>query len=186
MLRRDVILGFLAAPFSFLDGLKNKESTVVGLSGRNDYKMGCKLSGPGRGDCENFVGLPGKSIPGQHDGPDDTVDVYGIPNGWCDYCWQPYSVIRHLNRQSLAGGLESIEWGEIKPGDKVVVRVDRILEARQQKQLKAHVQKWAGADVDVLVVPREVEIEVGEASEWISDDWISGRTRFQAGWRNDD
>lgn len=47
----------------------------------------CRFAGPGRGDCEHFVGLPGKSIPGQHDGLDDTVDVYGIPNGWCEYCW---------------------------------------------------------------------------------------------------
>jgi hypothetical protein len=48
---------------------------------------GCTLAGPGRGDCEHFIGLPGKSMPGQHDGPDDTVDVYGKPNGWCWRCW---------------------------------------------------------------------------------------------------
>lgn len=50
----------------------------------------CTLAGPGRGDCLHFVGLPGKSIPGQHDGPDDTVDAYGRPNGWCFYCWLSY------------------------------------------------------------------------------------------------
>ena len=49
---------------------------------------GCTLSGPGRGDCEHAVGLPGKSIPGQHDGQDDTVDAYGKPNGWCWSCWK--------------------------------------------------------------------------------------------------
>ena len=53
---------------------------------------GCFLSGPGRGDCEHFVGLPGKSIPGQHDGPDDTVDHYGKPNGWCWSCWKSYRI----------------------------------------------------------------------------------------------
>jgi hypothetical protein len=47
----------------------------------------CRFAGPGRGDCAHFIGLPGKSIPGQHDGLDDTVDEYGIPNGWCEYCW---------------------------------------------------------------------------------------------------
>lgn len=47
----------------------------------------CRYAGPGRGDCEHFVGLPGESIPGQHDGDDDTVDHYGKPNGWCWHCW---------------------------------------------------------------------------------------------------
>jgi hypothetical protein len=49
---------------------------------------GCQLAGPGRGDCEHFVGLPGRSVPNMHDGPDDTVDVYGKPNGWCWSCWK--------------------------------------------------------------------------------------------------
>ena len=53
----------------------------------NNRTNGCLLSGPGRGDCVNFVGLPGPSIPGQHDGEDDTLDVYGKPNGWCVVCW---------------------------------------------------------------------------------------------------
>jgi hypothetical protein len=57
------------------------------VSGINSEHIWCRFAGLGRGDCEHFVGLPGKSIPGQHDGPDDTVDVYGIPNGWCEYCW---------------------------------------------------------------------------------------------------
>ena len=49
---------------------------------------GCTLTGPGRGDCLHFIGLPGRSIPGQHDGPDDTVDEYGKPNDWCWLCWK--------------------------------------------------------------------------------------------------
>lgn len=49
---------------------------------------GCLFSGTGRGDCKHFVGLPGKSIPGKHDGDDDTVDEYGRPNGWCEVCWR--------------------------------------------------------------------------------------------------
>ena len=48
----------------------------------------CTLAGPGRGDCAHQIGLPGVSIPGQHDGSDDTVDAYGKPNGWCWQCWK--------------------------------------------------------------------------------------------------
>lgn len=44
------------------------------------YKRGCKLAGPGRGDCEHFIGL----FDGQKN------DHYGIPEGWCDYCWASY------------------------------------------------------------------------------------------------
>lgn len=53
---------------------------------------GCTLSGVGRGDCSNSVGLPGKSIPGEHDGPDDTVDYTGRPNGWCQRCWDDHQI----------------------------------------------------------------------------------------------
>lgn len=57
-----------------------------------EQAVGCTLAGPGRGDCAHFVGLPGHSIPGQHDGPDDTVDVYGKPNGWCWSCWKDHKL----------------------------------------------------------------------------------------------
>lgn len=53
----------------------------------------CLLARPGRGDCEHFIGLPGQSIPGQHDGP-DTEDAYGKPNGWCWFCWNSYQLDR--------------------------------------------------------------------------------------------
>lgn len=52
----------------------------------------CELAGPGRGDCAHFVGLPGKSVPGQHDGKDDTLDAYGKPNGWCWSCWRQHKI----------------------------------------------------------------------------------------------
>jgi hypothetical protein len=67
---------------------------------------GCVLAGPGRGDCENSVGLPGQSVPGQHDGDDDTVDACGKPNGWCWPCWksrqiaQLQSEIEKLRREA--------------------------------------------------------------------------------------
>jgi hypothetical protein len=63
--------------------IQELEAQVEGLK----FGGNCRFSGPGRGDCENFVGLPGHSIPGQHDGDDDTVDHYGKPNGWCWHCW---------------------------------------------------------------------------------------------------
>jgi len=69
---------------------------------------GCEYSGsPGRGDCENFIGLPGESIPGQHDGDDDTVDHYGKPNGWCWYCWKSYQLNRAINERDEA--LDALE-----------------------------------------------------------------------------
>ena len=55
---------------------------------------GCLLAAPNRGDCHHFIGLPGRSIPGQHDGPDDTMDVYGRPNGWCQVCWDEIKITR--------------------------------------------------------------------------------------------
>lgn len=66
----------------------------------SDEHVWCRFAGVGRGDCEHFVGLPGKSIPGQHDGPDDTVDCYGIPNGWCEYCWAQHQLIEANQRIS--------------------------------------------------------------------------------------
>ncbi len=60
----------------------------------DDEDAHCSYAGPGRGDCEHFTGLPGESIPGQHDGPDDTVDVYGKPNGWCWFCWHSLQIQR--------------------------------------------------------------------------------------------
>ncbi len=52
----------------------------------------CHFATAGRGDCWNYVGLPGRSIPGKHDGPDDTRDHYGKPNGWCWLCWKSYQL----------------------------------------------------------------------------------------------
>ena len=57
------------------------------MSDRRDAGGGCEIAGPGRGDCAHFIGLPGTSIPDRHDGPDDTLDCYGKPNGWCWTCW---------------------------------------------------------------------------------------------------
>ncbi len=53
---------------------------------------GCTFAMSEGGDCEHAIGLPGKSIPGQHDGPDNTVDEYGKPNGWCWSCWKSHQI----------------------------------------------------------------------------------------------
>ena len=78
---------------------------IVSLDGGS-----CLFARPRRGDCENYIGLPGLSIPGQHDGEDQTVDVYGKPNGWCWSCWKSYQIdklqkelneARHPNLQKM-------------------------------------------------------------------------------------
>lgn len=67
----------------------------------------CSFAGPGRGDCEHFIGLPGKSIPGQHDDSDDTVDVYGKPNEWCWFCWHSLQIDRlQVANAALVEGLD--------------------------------------------------------------------------------
>ena len=71
------------------------QPAIAALFAERDARLmdcACQLAGPGRGDCENAVGLPGLTIPGQHDGEDETVDVYGKPNGWCWYCWQAWQI----------------------------------------------------------------------------------------------
>lgn len=68
----------------------------------------CLLAGPGRGDCEHAVGLQGHRIPNQHDGPDDTVDAYGKPNGWCWMCWRGKK-IEMLERSILRARDEGLE-----------------------------------------------------------------------------
>lgn len=80
---------------------------------------GCAFACLGRGDCESAVGLPGKSIPGQHDGLDDTVDAYGKPNGWCWSCWKS----RRINDLEVALGNAMTELG---------VRANRLARERAQ------------------------------------------------------
>ena len=76
-------------PMCERDALKAKLAEVVDGC--------CAQSGAGRGDCEHFVGLPGNSIPGQHDGGDDTLDHRGKPNGWCQRCWDLIKLAEQRN-----------------------------------------------------------------------------------------
>ncbi len=66
-----------------------------------DNHVWCRFTGPGRGDCLRFVGLPDK-----FDGT--TTDTYGIPHGWCEYCWLSYS--HHTLRSAIRRLSE--EWNE--------------------------------------------------------------------------
>ena len=54
--------------------------SILNLFDRRVPKRWCRLAGPGRGDCEHYVGLPDTL-------DETTTDEYGIPHGWCDYCW---------------------------------------------------------------------------------------------------
>ena len=60
--------------------------------------MGCFHTGPGRGDCEHFIGMPSVV-----DGT--TTDVYGKPHGWCWTCWRVYQLRRNASaiRAAVAG-----------------------------------------------------------------------------------
>jgi len=86
-------------PVAWIDNLGNSalyksKHAVVPLYRHPPRKLdsGCQLAGPGRGDCEHAIGLPGIPITGQHDGEDTTVDANGKPNGWCWYCWQAHQI----------------------------------------------------------------------------------------------
>lgn len=117
----------------------------------------CLLAGPGRGDCEHAVGLPGPSIPGQHDGPDDTVDAYGKPNGWCWMCWRGKKVERAEVRISAltlqVAELERHVWA-------LNAALEQAQQARDQSEQSAEVwrtrvERAAESLADVL--PEEVD-----------------------------
>ena len=136
----------------------------------------CLLAGPGRGDCFNYVGLPGHSIPGQHDGDDDTVDVYGKPNGWCWHCWHTHErselqrQLREANRQveqlqvQIAGCLTAAE-GATDP-EQVAKRGDYgWSEAYEQTlQLRRHRDRLRG-HLDALFT-KEVAASRAGGDQW--------------------
>ena len=118
----------------------------------------CQLTKPGRGDCEHFIGLPGISIPGQHDGPDDTKDCYDKPNGWCWACWRSYENSR---LRTLVASYEALseEVGTEFEGVDEVKEVIRLLK-QERDQLKAElldvktqlefIRTWASKTHDEL------------------------------------
>ena len=99
----------------------------------------CQLTKPGRGDCEHFIGLPGISIPGQHDGHDDTKDCYDKPNGWCWACWRSYENSR---LRTLVASYEALneEVGVEFEGVDEIKEVIRLLK-QERDQLKTEVER---------------------------------------------
>jgi len=99
----------------------------------------CQLTKPGRGDCEHFIGLPGISISGQHDGPDDTKDCYDKPNGWCWACWRSYENSR---LRTLVASYEALneEVGVEFEGVDEIKEVIRLLK-QERDQLKAELER---------------------------------------------
>ena len=59
-------------------GVAEKDAEIEQLKAAR----GCLLSGPGRGDCEHFVG------------PTTETDEYGVPVGWCIVCWHHAEIER--------------------------------------------------------------------------------------------
>ena len=91
---------------------------------------GCLYAGPGRGDCEHFIGLPGQSIPNQHDGPDDTVDAYGKPNGWCWSCWRSKRIAElEETERLLQSALDNHTGAMVKVGKRLSEAEQRIADA---------------------------------------------------------
>lgn len=74
-------------------GLEIIDTLLAEVERFKDYH-GCAFAGPGRGDCESHTNYKGISIPDQHDGSDDTEDVYGRPNGVCWWCWHTEQIRR--------------------------------------------------------------------------------------------
>jgi hypothetical protein len=62
-------------------------SPVQFAAGTGSRHQWCRYSGPGRGDCANSIGLP---VDGFDPKDPNVADVYGIPHGWCDYCWMSH------------------------------------------------------------------------------------------------
>lgn len=63
--------------------------------------------------------------------------------------------------------LADVQCSRIKfePGDRVLVRVYDTLDADQQRRLRRTIQKWAGVEVEVLIVDgRRMEVEVEKRS----------------------
>ena len=48
-----------------------------------------------------------------------------------------------------------------QPGDRVLVRVYHNLDWEQERKLRRTIQKWAGVDVEILIInPLEMELKI--------------------------
>ncbi len=117
---------------AFAYTLRNLGANILNAIETNPDGGGCNRLGDG-GDCSNYIGLPGKSIPGQHDGPDDTVDAYGKPNGWCWSCWKSL----HIQQlETLVSALRSLKKKQSEFHKALVVAVDDLDSCVSQQQVK--------------------------------------------------
>ena len=53
-----------------------------------------------------------------------------------------------------------IEAHEINPGDKILVKLDRVSPDDTLEYIKQHVQAWAGTGVDILVIQPGISVEI--------------------------
>lgn len=65
------------------DSAKRSVPTATATAGVGCRHQWCRYSGPSRGDCLHYYGVPNTL-------DSNTTDGYGIPHGWCDYCWAAY------------------------------------------------------------------------------------------------
>ena len=71
----------------FANALMKGYDVARGEQDRKDNtRSWCQYAGPGRGDCEHFIGVPSSlEYPAN-------VDEYGIPHGWCVACWRGHQL----------------------------------------------------------------------------------------------
>ena len=81
-------------------------------SSREEAKrVWCRFAGPGRGDCEHYVGIP------KEEKYPETVDEYGIPHGWCEYCWSVekrnrLTALLEKKDEEISSAQTYIEWAK--------------------------------------------------------------------------
>ena len=76
------------------------DNQPIGVIGQVSNRVWCRFAGPGRGDCAHFIGLPAVF-------DQATTDEYGIPHGWCEYCWSSHQRDElHLRCHELMSALK--------------------------------------------------------------------------------
>lgn len=117
-----------------LKGRKVAERTLVGeivALLRETKRVWCRLAGPGRGDCLHAVGIPEVL-------DETTTDEYGIPHGWCEYCWASY---RLGQVESYLGIVE--RWGHRLKFEQLPSKRWRFTSLQE-----VHVRNWHDAPKD--------------------------------------
>ncbi len=118
--------------------------TQPGIQGHDDSIRGCLLAGPGRGDCEHFVGLPEEEN-------EKTTDEYGRPHGWCEVCWRGEQITRL--RSELYNN--SCNYGGREYAQSVVSQAIN--------------NKKAGKNPPALHTDKTIIRKTGQPSRWVND-----------------